>query len=174
MPSTGDPREVCTRQLSKQVVWLCRNKPRTAKEISEELHLPMIYAEEELEIQAHGKNGTYGLLKKLPDEKYIVNFVLLDDKKMEELWQVYIKRIPFICEKVIAYVEKHNGYRMEPDTKTWGGGFDQSHGENVCGYSKVIAENIYVKRFKSIFTAVRKQCWMRNCSWQSRRWKDWI
>ena len=52
MPSTGDPREVCTRQLSKQVVWLCRNKARTAKEISEELHLPMLYAEEELEIQA--------------------------------------------------------------------------------------------------------------------------
>lgn len=207
MPSTGDPRDVCCRQLSKQVVWLCKNKARTAKEISEELHLPMMYAEEELEIQAYGTNGKYGLLKKLPDGRYINNFVLLDAKEIEELWQVYIKRIPMICEKTIAYVEKNRetylsfpylnkkvdlnlvlwqhvttmarifsglvgnrleqeyfknvetskrpfscfGYRMEPDTKTWGGGLDQSYGENVCGYSKVIAENIYVKKVQKHF-----------------------
>ena len=206
-PRAGDPRDVCFRQLSKQVVWLCRNKPRTAKDISEELHLPMLYAEEELEIQANGTNGSYGLLKKLPDGRYINNFVLLDTKEMEELWQVYVKRIPMICEKTIAYVEKNKeaylnfpylnkkvdlnlvlwqhvftmaqifsglvgnrleqeyfknvesvkrpfscfGYRLEPDTKIWGGGNDDSHGENICGYSFVLAKNIYVTKLKKHF-----------------------
>ena len=133
--------------------------------------------------------------------------MLLDAREIEALWQVYTKRIPFICEKVIAYVEKNRetylsfpylnkkvdlnlvlwqhvttmarifsglvgkrleqeyfknveiskrpfscfGYRMEPDTKTWGGGLDQSYGENICGYSKVIAENIYVKKVEKHF-----------------------
>jgi len=207
MPTTGDPREVCTRQLSKQVVWLCKNKPRTAKEISEELNLPMMYAEEELDIQVQGEKGNYGLLKKLADGRYINNFVLLDAKEMDELEAVYLKRIPTICEKVIAYVEKNKeeylsfpywnkkvdlnlvlwqhvhtmayiftglvenllekeyfanveqsnrpftcfGYRNEPGRKNWGGGFDQSYGENICGYSKVIAENIYVTKLQAHF-----------------------
>ena len=207
MPTTGDPRNVCTRQLSKQVVWLCKNKPRTAKEISEELNLPMMYAEEELEIQTQGEKGNYGLLKKLPDGRYINNFVLFDAKEMGELEAVYLKRIPTICEKVIAYVEKNKeaylsfpylnkkvdlnlvlwqhvhtmayifnelvaigletayfddvevserpftcfGYRNEPGRRTWGGGFDQSHGNNICGYSEVLAENIYVTKLKAHF-----------------------
>ncbi len=207
MPTTGDPRNVCTRQISKQVVWLCKNKARTAKEISEELNLPMLYVEEELEIQTQGEKGNYGLLKKFPDGRYINNFVLFDTKEMDELEEVYIKRIPAICEKVIAYVEKNKeaylsfpylnkkvdlnlvlwqhvfsmshifselvaalleieyfsdveesnrpftcyGYRNEPGRRTWGGGFDQSYGENICGYSKVIAENIYVTKVKAHF-----------------------
>ena len=207
MPTTGDPREVCTRQLSKQVVWLCKNKPRTAKEISEELNLPMMYAEEELDIQVYGEKGNYGLLKKLPDGRYINNFVLLDAKELEEMEKVYYKRIPSICEKVIAYVEQNKeiylsfpywnkkvdlnlvlwqhvhtmayifnglvenllekeyfadvelsnrpftcfGYRNEPDRRNFGVGFDQSYGENICGYSKVIAENLYFSKINAHF-----------------------
>ncbi len=207
MPTTGDPRLVCTRELSKQVVWLCKNKPRTAKEISEELNLPMMYAEEELDIQVFGEKGNYGLLKKLPDGRYINNFVLFDAKELEELEKVYYKRIPSICEKVISYVEKNKeaylsfpylnkkvdlnlvlwqhvhtmayifnglvenrlekeyfaeveqsnrpftcfGYRNEPGKKNWGGGFDQSYGENICGYSNVIAENLYVTKLQAHF-----------------------
>ena len=210
MPTTGDPRDVCTRQLSKQVVWLCKNKPRTAKEISEELNLPMMYAEEELDIQVFGEKGNYGLLKKLPDGRYINNFVLLDTKELDELEEVYKRRIPSICEKVIAYVEKNKeaylsfpylnkkvdlnlvlwqhvhtmayifnglvenrlakeyfadvelsnrpftcfGYRNEPGRKNCGVGFDQSVGENICGYSKVLAENIYFDKVKAHFHCV--------------------
>ena len=206
-PATGDPRNVCTRELSKQVVWLCKNKARTAKDISEELNLPMLYTEEELEIQVQGEKGNYGLLKKLPDGRYINNFVLLDAKEMDALSKVYIKRIPAICEKVIAYVEQNKeaylnfpyknrkvdlnlvlwqhvhtmayifqelvanrlekdyftdievnnrpftcfGYRNEPGMRIWGGGFDQSCGENICGYSKVIAENLYVTKVQAHF-----------------------
>ncbi len=207
MPTTGDPRNVCTRQLSMQVVWLCKNKAHTAKEISEELNLPMLYAEEELEIQTRGEKGNYGLLKKLPDGRYINNFVLLDVKELEKMEEVYKIRIPAICEKVISYVEKNKeaylgfpylnrkvdlnlvlwqhvhtmayiftglvenllekeyfadveqsnrpftcfGYRNEPGRRNYGVGFDQSHGDNICGYSKVLAENIYFDKIKAHF-----------------------
>ena len=106
-PSKGDPRNVCQRQISKHIVWLCRNKKRTAKEISEELNLPMLYVEEELEIQTWGENGTYGMLKKLPDGKYINNVLLFDKSEVEALRKVYTEKIPTICNKIIAYVKKH-------------------------------------------------------------------
>ena len=38
---SGDPREVCERQLSYHIVWLCRNEEMSAKEITEKL-LPIM------------------------------------------------------------------------------------------------------------------------------------
>ena len=43
------------------------------------------------------------------------------------------------------------GYRNEPGRRNWGVGFDQSYGENICGYSKVIAENLYDSKIKAHF-----------------------
>ena len=43
---------------------------KNVKELSEELCVPMIYVEEELEIQLHGTNGTFGTLRKQGD-KYL-------------------------------------------------------------------------------------------------------
>ena len=71
-PLWGDPREVCTRQLSKHIVWLCYQKPMTAREIADELHVPTIYVEEELEILVAGTNGKYGLLRKLDSGRFAV------------------------------------------------------------------------------------------------------
>ena len=39
----GDPRNVCTRQMSKHIVLACNKKPKTAKEISKELKVKMDY-----------------------------------------------------------------------------------------------------------------------------------
>ena len=106
-PRMGDPRNVCQRQMSKHMVWLCRNTKKTAKEISEELNLPMLYVEEELEIQCRGENWSYGLLKKLPDGRYTNNVLLLDSKELNELQQAYIEVMPEVCDKVVAYMEKN-------------------------------------------------------------------
>lgn len=64
-PDWGDPRNVCTRQFSKHLVWLCRKKSVSAAEAAEELHVPTVYVEEELEILRRGENGQYGLLRRL-------------------------------------------------------------------------------------------------------------
>ena len=106
-PGDGDPRDVCQRQLSNHVVWLCRNRQVSAREVAEELHVPMTYVEEELQIQCHGTNGRYGLLKKLDNGRYTTNFVLLDQQEIVTLQKLYTDRIPMICDTVAAYIEAH-------------------------------------------------------------------
>ena len=83
-PVGNDPRETCVRQLSKQVVWLCRKKPMRASEIAEALHVPTVYIEEETELLAAGANGKYGLLRRNDDGRYALNAVLFDRAEMEQ------------------------------------------------------------------------------------------
>lgn len=105
-PGTGDPSELAGRQLSKHVIWMCRKGPTSAAEISEALHVPMPYIEEELAIQVAGVGG-YGLLKECGNGKYTTNFILLDAPEIQEMQQLYIDRIPMVCDTVSAYVEKN-------------------------------------------------------------------
>ena len=77
-PAWGDPRDVCKRMFSNHIVWLCHKKPMSASEIAEELNVPTVYVEEELEILRQGTNGQYGLLRRLENGKYAINFILLD------------------------------------------------------------------------------------------------
>lgn len=77
-PLWGDPRDVLKRQFSNHILWLCHKKPMSAAEISEELNVPAMYVEEELEILVNGANGKYGFLRRLDSGKYALNFVLLD------------------------------------------------------------------------------------------------
>lgn len=108
-PSAGDLRSVFERQLSKHVIWLCRNKPKSAREIADELGLPMAYVEEELELQVRGPwNGCgYGALRKTDSGKYISNFILLDGDEMKSLHKIYIDAIPMICDIVVKHIEDH-------------------------------------------------------------------
>ena len=107
MPKWGDPRDGFDRQFSKHIVWLCKEKPRTAREISEELNVPTVYVEEELEILRKGANGKYGLLRKNEQGKYMLNFILLDHKELNAAQQIYASRIPMICKTVLQYVKAH-------------------------------------------------------------------
>lgn len=106
-PGWGDPSTVCTRYFSRHIVWLCKEKPRTAKEISDELNVPMLYVEEELDILVDGENGEYGMLRKLDNGKYALNIVLLDDKEMEALLKIYQDKLPLIREGALRFVEAH-------------------------------------------------------------------
>lgn len=106
-PHWGDPREVCTRQFSKHIVWLCHQKPQNASEIAEKLNVPTVYVEEELEILRAGNNGQYGLLRKLDHGKYALNFILLDQKEIEEAQALYIQQIPNICRILTDFITEH-------------------------------------------------------------------
>ena len=106
-PLDGDPREVCKRQMSKHIVWLCRKQPKTAREISDELGVPMTYVEEELEIQVYGTNGRYGMLRKTDAGKYIANCILLDEKEIAALQKLYIDCIPVISDTVIRHIAEN-------------------------------------------------------------------
>ena len=106
-PAWGDPSSTCERTLSNHIVWLCHKKPMSASEIAEELNVPTLYIEEELEILRKGENGKYGLLRRLDNGKYAINIVLLDKDVFEKANAIYMERLPKICDTISSYIEKH-------------------------------------------------------------------
>ncbi len=107
-PAWSDPRKVCTRQLSKHVVWLCRERPQTARSISDALHIPMTYAEEELNILKEGENGKYGMLREEKGGKYTINFILLDKDQIRKLWEIVLSHRDRVVDTIVTYIEAHN------------------------------------------------------------------
>ena len=205
-PAWGDPRNVCTRMFSKHIVWLCHKKPMSASEIAEELNVPTVYVEEELEILRKGENGKYGFLRRLENGKYALNFILLDKDVFEKANAIYTEQLPKICETISNYIEEHKAeYLAFPylnkkvdmnlilwqqvfhiadafsycvqcaleknhfadvektdrpfsvfgyvdNGKYYGGGWDGVDAQNVCGFSNVHLDNIYITRIKKHFS----------------------
>ena len=205
-PGWGDPRNVCTRMFSKHIVWLCRKKPMSAAEIAEELNVPTVYVEEELEILCEGENGEYGLLRRLDNGKYVLNFILLDKDVFEKANAIYTEQLPKICDTISSYIDEHkaeylafpylnkktdmnliiwqqitniadafshcvecslekNDFSDIPETKRpfsvfgyvdngkyYGGGWDGVTAQNVCGFSNIRLDNIYITRIKKHFS----------------------
>ena len=204
-PAWGDPRNVCTRMFSKHIVWLCHKKPMSASEIAEELNVPTVYVEEELEILCKGENGKYGYLRRLENGKYALNIILLDKSEFEKANTIYTEHLPKICETISSYIEEHKAEYLafpylnkkvdinlvlwqqifniadaftycvklkleqkyfadtpKPDRpfsvfgyvdngKYYGGGWDGVDAQNVCGFSNVHLDNIYITRIKKHF-----------------------
>lgn len=204
-PLLGDPRDGFWRQFSKQLLHLCHKKPSSAKEAAEELNVPTMYVEEELEILVRGADGKYGLLRRLDNGKYAVNFVLLNKKQINEAHTIYINRIPKISEIVVGFIEKKKDdylafpylnkkkdlnliiwqqiqaiawafecnvqrilrekyfgkeeipkrpftvYGHECNGKYYGCGNDGMGARNLCGYSLITFNNIYISRIKKHF-----------------------
>ena len=73
--------------------------------------IPMPYIEEELEIQCHGENGKYGMLRKLENGKYAVNIHLVDYDEFDQANKIYEKHLPEFCE-VIKNTLKQNGEKI--------------------------------------------------------------
>ncbi|MBO5210347.1 MAG: sigma-70 family RNA polymerase sigma factor [Clostridia bacterium] len=92
-PMGNDPRTKADRVLSQNLIYLCKDKAKTAKELSEELCVPMPYIEDELEIQVYGENGKYGMLRKLDNGKYITNILLVDYSEYDEANKIYEKHL---------------------------------------------------------------------------------
>lgn len=205
-PAWGDPRNVCTRMFSNHIVWLCHKKPMSASEIAEELNVPTVYVEEELEILRKGENGKYGFLRRLENGKHAINFILLDKDVIEKANALYTEQLPKICDIILNYIEEHKAeYLAFPylnkkvdmnlilwqqvsniswafsenvkrileekhfsdvtevnrpfsifgyvdNGKYYGGGWDGVDAQNVCGFSNVHLDNIYITRIKKHFS----------------------
>lgn len=106
-PQWGDPRDNFQRQFSKHIVWLCHKNPMSAAEIAEELNVPTLYVEEELELLRKGANGKYGLLRRLDNGKYAINFILFDKDTIEKAQALYTEHLPLVCDIITDYIEKH-------------------------------------------------------------------
>lgn len=106
-PVGNDPREKAERAFSQNLVYLCKNTERTAKELSELLNMPMLFVEEELEIQCRGLNWNYGLLRKLDNGKYISNFIILDYEDFSIVNAAYRKNSAIIAKRFNEYIKKN-------------------------------------------------------------------
>ena len=105
-PDGNDPRSKAERVFSQNLIYLCKEKPRTAKELSELLCVPMPFIEEELEIQCRGKNGSYGYLRKLENGKYTINTLIVDYDEFNSANAIYEKHFPEICAKLKESIEE--------------------------------------------------------------------
>lgn len=106
-PGGNDPQVKAERMFSQNLIYLCKNKPKTAKELSIELCVPMPYIEEELEIQCRGENGEYGMLRKLDNGKYTVNIHLADYDEYDKANNIYEKHLPEFCEAIKNTLEQN-------------------------------------------------------------------
>lgn len=107
-PCGNDPTEEAKRTFSQSLIYLCKDKPKTAKELSEELCVPMPFIEEELEIQCYGQNGNYGMLRKTDKGKYVINTLVVDYSEYEKASDIFEKHLPEIVSglKVLATENK--------------------------------------------------------------------
>lgn len=105
-PSGNDPRTKAERILSQNLVYACKDKAKSAKELSDELCVPMPYIEDELEIQLKGENDSYGLLRKMGD-KYISNVIIVEDSEFNEAGKIYTKHLDELCEKLKNHLQSH-------------------------------------------------------------------
>lgn len=106
-PCGNDPRIKAERMFSQNLIYLCKDKPKTAKELAEELCVPMPYIEEELEIQCRGENGKYGLLRRLDNGKYVTNIILVDYEEYDQANQIYEKHLPEVCRAFKEALQKN-------------------------------------------------------------------
>lgn len=104
-PVGNDPRDKAERVLSQNAVYLCKNTARSTKEISEMLNVPMVFIEDELEIQCRGANGSYGLLRKLDNGKYISNIIILDIPEYEAANRAYTDSLEEFCTRLRIYLD---------------------------------------------------------------------
>lgn len=104
---TGNtPAVNANRTFSQNLVYACKDVAKDAKELAEELCVPMLYVEEELEIQLHGVNGTYGTLRKQGD-KYIANIIIVDEADRIEAGKLYERYADSFCDALQQFVEEN-------------------------------------------------------------------
>lgn len=102
----NDPRTKAERILSQNLVYACKDKAKSAKELSDELCVPMPYIEDEVDIQLKDENGSYGLLRKMGD-KYISNVIIVENSKFNEAGKIYTKHLDKLCEKLKNHLQSH-------------------------------------------------------------------
>ena len=105
-PCGNDPRTKAERILSQNIVYACKDKAKSAKELSEELCVPMPYIEDELDIQIKGENGSYGLLRK-EGEKYIANVIIVDNNEFDEVGTIYTKHLDELSQKLKNHLNEN-------------------------------------------------------------------
>ena len=103
--SKGSMWGLIERELSQNLIYLCKEKPKTARELAEMLHVPMPYVEDELEIQCAGGDDEYGTMRKLKNGRYVTNIHVVDYTEFEQAADIYEKHLPEFYQIIKTNVE---------------------------------------------------------------------
>lgn len=106
-PRGNDPSTKTERVLSQNLIYLCKDRAKTAKELSDELCVPMAYVEDELDIQCRGENGEYGMLRRLDNGRYAINALVVDYDEYDLANKIYEKHLPEFCENLKIALDKN-------------------------------------------------------------------
>jgi RNA polymerase sigma factor, sigma-70 family len=90
------------RVLSKNLLYLCKDTPKTIKELSAELNTPMPFIENEVWILT---NGGDGLLKEVDGGKYISTFLMVDIEAYRECTRLLRQFTDVYADKIETYME---------------------------------------------------------------------
>lgn len=93
-----DPRIHAYRAFSKNLIYLCKDIPKTPEELAKSLGVPLLYVEEELDILSRGGNYTYGILKKVEGGKYITRVNVVDFEEFQTASGIYRKHAKEVAE----------------------------------------------------------------------------
>ena len=91
------------RVLSQNLLYLCKDTPKTIKELSVELNTPMPFIENEVWILT---NDGEGLLKEVDGGKYISTFLMVDIEAYRECTRLLCKFTDVYADKIEAYIEE--------------------------------------------------------------------
>lgn len=100
-PQGNDPVAGAQRILAQSLLYRCRSRARTARELAEEMNIPLLCVEEELEQQCRGVNGQYGLLHKTEQDKYIANILIVDREEYQAACDIYRRYASAYCGLLI-------------------------------------------------------------------------
>lgn len=106
-PVGNQPSVVTQRTFSQNLVYLIKDKAKTARELSEELCVPMLFVEEELEIQCRGSNGEYGMVRRLENGKYIANVIVADYSEAAESQKIFERHLLRAAEVVKTLISEN-------------------------------------------------------------------
>jgi len=107
-PEKNDPSAVAKRSFSQNLVYLCKDTPGSAKELSEISNVPMPFIEEKIEILLKGSNGYYGLLRETGNgKKYIANFIIVDCDDYTSVNEMFKRNADIIAERFDKYLKEH-------------------------------------------------------------------
>ena len=116
--------KIIDQELLEKLFGFCYARTRDSQEAqelcseaAEELHVPTVYVEKELEILSQGEDGWYGLLRQTDNGRgtigmdatgrYAINFILFDREEIRALWDAYQEQIPAFCPIASDYVAAH-------------------------------------------------------------------
>lgn len=144
MPGTGnplksDPRNSVGTLLRQNIIVSCREKAKTAKELSDEFCIPTIFMEDEL------NRISEDMLKKVGEDKYIANSIVMDIALQEKIDGMISNIAAEYAKELKEYLYSNKDYIMSLDYVAAPKNFEYLLWWYMPQYEHVVTSALYTK-----------------------------